>query len=232
MAPPIGELLYVGHSTKEKLEERFFRTIGDVAKADPTLLQAMLGKWGPELHAVANGWDNQPVVPIEEADEVQSVSNGMTTPRDLTDDRDIKQVITALAESVGRRLREQRLCGRTVELHLRDNRLVTHTYRTTLDHYIQTTSDVTREAYALFRDVYHWSRPLRSVTVCVSSLEAEDTPFQLDMTDRTEQDKHRRLDCTVDSLRERFGSTCICRAISMEDPNLTAFDPKSKDNEG
>ncbi len=224
---PIGELLYVGHSTKEKLEERFFYTIGDVAKADPALLQAMLGKWGPDLHAVANGRDMGPVVPAEEADEVQSVSNGMTTPRDLTDNRDVKQVITNLAESVGHRLREQQLCGRTVELHLRDNRLVTHTYRTTLDHYIQATSDVAREAFALFCDVYHWSHPLRSVTVCVSSLESENTPCQLDMADSTERDKRERLDRTVDRLRERFGSTCICRAISMEDPDLTAFSPKN-----
>ena len=231
-ALPIGELLYVGHSTKEKLEERFLYTIGDVAKADTTLLQALLGKGGPELKAVANGLDNQPVVPIEEADEVQSVSNGMTTPRDLTDNRDVKQVIVALSESVGHRLREQHLCGKTVELHLRDNRLVTHTHRTTLDRYIRTTDDVAREAYALFCAVYRWPHPLRSVTVCVSSLEPEDTPCQLDMEDHTEQDKRERLDRTVDSLRERFGNACICRAISMEDPDLTGFIGKNKKDEG
>ena len=229
---PIGDMLYVGHATKEKLEERFIYTIGDVAKADPVLLQAMLGKCGPDLHAVANGQDNQPVVPVEDAEEVQSVSNGMTTPRDLTDNRDVKQVITTLAESVGRRLREQRLCGRTIELHLRDNRLVTHTHRATLDHYIQATDDVTREAYTLFCSVYRWQHPLRSVTVCVSGLESEDTPCQMDMTDSTERDKRERLDRTVDSLRERFGSACICRAISMEDPDLTAFGGKNKEYEG
>lgn len=228
---PIGELLYVGHSTKEKLEERFLHTIGDVATADPALLQAMLGKCGPDLHDVANGRDHQPVIPNEQADEVQSVSNGMTTPRDLTDNRDVKQVITALAESVGYRLREQQLCGRTVELHLRDNCLVTHTYRTTLDYYLQATSDIAKEAYALFRDVYRWSHPLRSVTVCVSGLEAEGTPYQLDMTIGAERDKQEQLDRTIDSLRERFGSDCICRAISMEDPDLTAFRPKNKDVE-
>ncbi|MBR3779244.1 MAG: DNA polymerase IV [Clostridia bacterium] len=229
---PIGDMLYVGHSTKEKLEERFMYTIGDVAKADPALLQAMLGKGGVDLHAMANGRDNQPVIPVEEAAEVQSVSNGMTTPRDLTNNRDVKQVITALAESVGHRLREQHLCGRTIELHLRDHRLITHTHRTTLDHYIQATADVAQEAYALFCAVYRWQHPLRSVTVCVGSLESEDTPCQLDMTDSSERDKRERLDRTVDSLRERFGKDCICRAISIEDPNLTVFNHKNKDYEG
>lgn len=222
---PVGELLYVGRSTKAKLAERFIYTIGDVAKADPSLLHSLLGKWGPALHAVANGRDAQPVIPSEESADSQSVSNGMTTPRDLTDNRDVQRVITVLAESVGRRLREQHLCGRTVELHLRDNRLATHTYRTTLDHPIQSTGDVVREAYALFCAVYHWKHPLRSITVGVSGLDTDDAPCQLDMTESAGRDKRERLDKAVDGLRERFGDTCIRRAILLEDPDLTGFSP-------
>lgn len=229
---PIGELLYVGHSTKEKLKERFIYTIGDVAKADPALLQALLGKMGTDLHAVANGREDQPVIPAEDSAEAQSVSNGMTTPRDLADDRDVRRVITVLAESVGRRLREQHLRGRTVELHLRDNRLVTHTHRVTLDHYVQSTDDVAREAYALFCAVYHWQHPLRSITVGVCSLEEDDAPCQLDMTDSSGREKRERLDRAVDGLRQRFGNTCIRRAILLEDPDLTDFSAKSQKDEG
>lgn len=222
---PVGELLYVGRATKQKLAERFLYTIGDVAQADPTLLASLLGKWGPALHAVASGRDRQPVIPSAEAAEAQSVSNGMTTPRDLTDNRDVQRVITVLAESVGRRLREQHLCGRTVELHLRDNQLVTHTYRTTLDHHLQATGDVAQEAYALFCSVYRWKHPLRSITVGVSGLDADDTPCQLDMTESAGREKRERLDRAVDGLRERFGDTCIRRAILLEDPDLTGFSP-------
>lgn len=217
----VGELIYVGRSTREKLSERFLYTIGDVARADPTLLQSLLGKWGPALHAIANGRDCQPVIPSEEADDVQSVSNGMTTPRDLTDDRDVQRVLMVLAESVGRRLREKHLVGRTVELHLRDNQLNTRTHRVTLDHTIQATSDIDEAAYTLFKDNYRWSHPLRSVTIGVSGLEAEDAPCQLDMIESAGRDKRQQLDRTVDSLRERFGDLCIRRAILLEDPALT-----------
>lgn len=222
---PVGELLYVGAATRKKLEERFICTIGDVARADPALLQSLLGKWGPALHAVANGRDNQPIIPSEESAEAQSVSNGMTTPRDLADDRDVRRVITVLAESVGRRLREQHLWGRTVVLHLRDNRLVTHTHQVTLDHPIQSTDDVAREAYALFRCSHRWNHPLRSVTVGIHDLDADDTPYQLDMTENAGREKRERLDHTVDQLRQRFGDTCIRRAILLEDPDLTGFSP-------
>lgn len=221
----VGELIYIGRSTKEKLAERFLYTIGDVAKSSPNLLLSLLGKWGPALHAIANGQDNQPVIPSEESADAQSISNGMTTPRDLTDNRDVQRVITVLAESVGRRLREQHLCGKTVELHLRDNCLTTHTYRTTLDHHIQSTGDVTHEAYALFCSVYHWKHPLRSVTIGISGLEEDDNPCQLDMTDSVGREKRERLDKAVDGLRERFGDTCIRRAILLEDPDLTGFSP-------
>ena len=216
-----GELIYVGRATRQKLEERFIRTIGDVAQADPALLQSLLGKWGPALHAIANGRDTQPVIPAEEAADVQSVSNGMTTPRDLTDDRDVQRVLMVLAESVGRRLREQHMAGRTVELQLRDNQLHTRSHRVTLDHHVQTTNDIEAIAYDLFRTHYKWPHPLRSITVGVSGLEPEDSPCQLDMTDSAGREKREKLDRTVDDLRARFGDLCIRRAILLEDPDLT-----------
>lgn len=218
---PAGELLYVGRATRKKLEERFLYTIGDVATADPKLLQSLLGKWGPALHTIANGMECQPVIPAEEAAGVQSVSNGMTTPRDLTDDRDVQRVLMVLCESVGRRLREQHLSGRTIELQLRDNQLHTRSHRITLDYYVQSTNDIEAAAYALFKDSYRWQKPLRSITVGVSGLEPDDLPCQLDMTDSVGREKREKLDRTVDGLRERFGDLCIRRAILLEDPDLT-----------
>ena len=220
-----GELIYIGRATLKKLEERFIFTIGDVARCDPDLLHSLLGKWGPALHAIANGQDNQPVIPSEEAAGVQSVSNGMTTPRDLTDDRDVQRVLMVLSESVGRRMREQHLVGKTIELHLRDNQLNTRTHRVTLDYYIQSTNDIEAAAFDLFRESYRWKRPLRSVTVGVSGLETEGTPTQLDMTDSAGREKREQLDRAVDSLRERFGDKVIRRAILLEDPDLTGESP-------
>ena len=218
---PIENLIYVGRSTHKKLEERFLYSIGDVAQADPALLHTLLGKWGTALHAVANGDDPQPVIPLADAAEAQSVSNGMTTSRDLTNDRDVQQVLVVLAESVGQRLREKHLTGHIVELHLRDNRLNIHTHRITLDHFIQATGDIEKAAFSLFRDNYSWQHPLRSITVGVSGLESENTPRQLDIGNTPSKNKREQLDRAVDQLRNRFGHQCIHRAILLEDPRLT-----------
>lgn len=222
---PADSLIYVGRATAKKLAERYLFTIGDVANASPALLQAMLGKWGPALHAMANGQDNQPVVPVGQERAVQSVSNGMTTPRDLTDKRDVRRVIMVLAENVGRRLREQHIMGKTIEIQLRDNTLHTQSHRTTLEHYICATGDIAEEAYALFEKKHTFTHPLRSVTVAVGSLEADNLPCQLDMLESDHRQRRERLDQAVDDLRKRFGDCCVRRAILLEDTALTGISP-------
>ena len=219
------ELIYVGKATARKLAERYIFTIGDIANADIGMLRALLGKWGGMLYAMANGMDNQPVVPAEQASAVQSVSNGITTPRDLVDDREVKAVIYMLAESVGRRLREQHFVGRTVEIHLRDNTLATRSHQLSLDYYIQSTKDIANEAFSLFRKQYHWAHPLRSITVGISALEPDDIPYQLDMMDSDGREKREKIDKTVDALKARFGDGCVRRAVVLEEPELSGLSP-------
>ncbi len=222
---PAEELIYVGPATKRKLAERYIFTIGDIANANPAMLRALLGKWGGMLYAMANGLDSQPVIPVESANAAQSVSNGITTPRDLTDDREVKAVMVMLSESVGRRLREQHLVGRTVEIHLRDNTLATHSHQASLPYYIQSTKDIATEAFTLFQKQHKRTRPLRSITVGISALEAEDIPCQLDLLDSDARNKREALDKTVDKLKARFGDTCVRRAIVLEDPELSGVSP-------
>ncbi len=220
-----SELIYVGRATKRKLAERYIFTIGDIANADPAMLRALLGKWGGMLYAMANGLDNHPVIPAEQASAAQSVSNGITTPRDLVDDHEVKAVIYMLAESVGRRLREQHFVGRTVEIHLRNNALTTRSHQVSLDYYIQSTKDIANEAFTLFQKQYNWAHPLRSITVGISALEPDDIPCQLDLIDSDGREKREKLDKTVDELKARFGDTCVRRAVVLEEPELSGLSP-------
>lgn len=47
---PLEELLYVGPATTRKLRAQGIRTIGDLARTDPSLLDSWLGKIGYVLH--------------------------------------------------------------------------------------------------------------------------------------------------------------------------------------
>lgn len=222
---PAGSLLFVGRATQQKLAQRYIFTIGDIARAEPALLRSLLGKCGSMLHAAANGLDGQPVIPAGQEAAIQSVSNSMTTYRDLLDDHDAHLVLTALAETVGRRLRGQHLCGRTVEVHARDNTLSTHAFRTTLDHYICSTEDIAGEAIALLQAKYRWAKPLRTLTVGISGLAPDTTPSQTDLLGGAQRERRERLDVATDALRRRFGEGCVRRAILLEDPALAGLRP-------
>lgn len=120
---PAEELLYVGRATRRKLERRSIMTIGDIANADPNYLSSFLGKWGYTLYQFANGLDASPVKRIDKADEIKSVGNSTTTPRDLTELTDIKMVLYTLSESVAERLRALHKKCTTVKIFIRDTEL-------------------------------------------------------------------------------------------------------------
>ena len=52
----------VGRKTAERLNGMGIRTIGDLAKTDPTVLGGAIGSFGAELYALANGRDDSKVV--------------------------------------------------------------------------------------------------------------------------------------------------------------------------
>jgi len=102
---PVGELLYVGRSTRCQLQNRAIYTIGDLANRDIKSLRLLLGTWGETLHSFANGLDSAPVRQTDESSIIKSVGNSTTTTRDLANNQDVKLIIYVLAGSVAARLR-------------------------------------------------------------------------------------------------------------------------------
>jgi DNA polymerase IV len=76
---PVGELLYVGRSTRRKLESRAIFTIGDLAHTDSHNLKLLLGVWGETLWQFANGLDSAPVKRAGVESIVKSIGNSTTT---------------------------------------------------------------------------------------------------------------------------------------------------------
>jgi DNA polymerase-4 len=70
---PVGELLYVGRSTQAKLMRVGYKTIGDLAKANPALIREMLGKPGEMLWMFANGLDKSPVCNVGYSPDIKSI---------------------------------------------------------------------------------------------------------------------------------------------------------------
>lgn len=228
---PVSDLLMVGPATTRKLKNHGIYTIGELADAPPEMLAAFLGKMGYVLHSFANGYENAPVGVSGSTPLIKSVGNGITAPRDLMNEEDIKSVQYVLAESVARRLREQGLKGRVVSIGVRDKNLFSFTRQSKLSSATNDTRKLQSTALKLFNSNYSFETmpPVRALTVSVSELCDENDSFQLDMFEDNElAERLDRLNHVVDGLKDRFGSDCVRQAFLLKDQKLTGFDPYEK----
>jgi DNA polymerase IV len=216
LAPlPLARLWGVGPKTREVLEDLGMRTIGDLASADPALLEARLGEHGATIAARAKGIDEDRDVVADPGDP-KSIGHAHTFDRNTLDRAQIESTLLRLAEGVGRRLRKHELRGRTVELQLRVAPFETRTRQRTL---AEPTSDdlaIFETARALLRDGLAADRdagrvsPVRLIGVTMSSLVGGE---QLDLFTGA---RMSRLNAALDAVRTKFGDDALDRASARE----------------
>lgn len=212
---PVDNLLYVGRATRRRLAGLGMTTIGDLARAPDGLIRALLGKNGETLQRFARGRDDSPVLDAQEADEIKSISNSTTTPRDLCDEEQAKAVIYLLADSVGARLRAHGMACRTVSLWMRDSELVSLSRQRRLAQSSDLGSDIARAAMNLLREHYAWRLPLRSLGVCGSDLISTREYVQMPLWVPPRTCKERALEGALDGIRARWGHNAIRRGLLL-----------------
>lgn len=224
---PVEDLLYVGPATKRKLNYYGIRTIGQLAETSPEVLAGWFGKVGYSLSSFARGTDRTPVSKQDYQAAVKSVGNSGTTPRDLVSDEDVWLMLIIMAESVAMRMRELGMKCTVVEVSVRDSDLSGFTRQRKINTPTNGSLEIARIAYQLFKQNYHWERPLRSVGVRAASLVTEDCAIQFDLfSSEAKRESLERLDRAVDVVRARYGYTCIQRAVVYTDKELGRVNPK------
>ena len=216
LAPlPLRRLWGVGPKTRQVLEDLGMRTIGDLAQADPALLDARLGEHGSTIRRRARGDDDDREVVAEPGDP-KSIGHAHTFDRDTLDRATIERTLLRLSEGVGRRLRSHELRGRTVTLQLRVAPFETRTRQRTLAEptaddlrIYETARALLREALAADRDAGRVS-PVRLVGVTASGLVGGE---QLDLFTGA---RVSRLNAALDAVRLRFGDDALDRASARE----------------
>ncbi|HRT82963.1 MAG TPA: DNA polymerase IV, partial [Oscillospiraceae bacterium] len=214
--------------TEKKLNSCGIRTIGDMANCSREYMKLILGKHGEMLHAFTNGYDNDPVKHMDDMRIIKSIGNSSTAPRDLKTENDVKVLMYVLAESVGRRMREQGFRCKTVGISLRDNELCSFVRQMKLPAYTASTGEIGAVAMTLFKENYNLKRqkPLRSLGLACSDFEHEAGAVQLDLFgDAQKRLKAERLDAAVDGLQARFGSESVRRGVLLTDRALSGFEP-------
>lgn len=204
LAPlPASMLWGVGKKTEASLAALGIHTIGDLARWPEKDLEKRFGLHGVDLARHARGFDERPVVTEH---EVKSISQEITFAQDVKEDEQLEATLKALAEHVGRSLRQEHLVGSTVKLKLRWTDFTTLTRQVTLP----VPTNQGEEIYAAALALLHKARPpgkyVRLIGVGVSGLGAPVR--QLELWGQAAE-KQRKLQTVLDELQNKYGKNVI-----------------------
>jgi DNA polymerase-4 len=207
----VSELFFVGRATTRKLKNVGINTIGQIAKTDPLLLKALLKPaHGKLVYDYARGVDDSEVRPNNLIVQ-KGVGNSTTIAFDVDNRTEACQVLLALSERVGYRLRKMRAYGQVISVTIRNSELFFYRRQTKLHHLIGTTTEIYENACKVFDALWRGDL-IRGLGVHLTDLYAENNR-QLTMLDRDDEEKLRKIDRTVDKIRNAYGDGAIMRGV-------------------
>ncbi len=216
---PVTSLFMCGRSSVETLRKLGIITIGDLACADPAIVEAHLKSHGITLWEYANGIDSSRVE-VQQG-RAKGVGNSTTLSSDVTRREDACQVLLSLAESVGTRLRDSHeLAGNVcTEIKYATFRCVSH--QTVLHTPTASTDTIYKTACSLFDELWDGT-PIRLLGIRTAKLVKDSEPVQLSLFDlaaaKPVSEKQQKLDAALDAIRKRYGTEAIKRGSLMDSP--------------
>ncbi len=241
---PVSALFMCGHSSVEALRKLEILTIGDLARADRSVLEAHLKSHGTLLWEYANGIDDAEVATVQA--DAKGIGNSTTLSRDAEDRETAHLVLLSLAESVARRLRAAGQCCLMVSVEIKYNTFRKASHQTTLFSPTSQTDLLYRTACALFDELWDGT-PVRLLGLRSSKLTAVGEPVQMSLFDYQAdlqpaspqnhspagkasadaapvvtpapavpaREKREKLDAALDAIRKRYGENAVVRGSLM-----------------
>ncbi len=220
---PVSALLMCGSSSQEALKKLGIRTIGELANTDPKLLSAHLKSHGILLWQYANGIDNSKVEPVPE--QAKGIGNSTTMSKDAYTIDEMKPVILSLCESVSARLRQQHFLAGTVTVEIKYHNFQSVSHQTALQTPDNTSNCLYQTSLALLEELWNGT-PVRLLGVRATKLVDEGEPLQMNLFTYAENqqttpisEKNKRLDRTIDAIRQKYGDSAIMRGSLLSAPN-------------
>lgn len=217
---PVREMYGIGKQTEKKLKNIGICTIGELAKCDRGLLKNLFGKYGDEIHRLANGMDTSPVS-LEQRHDNKSISRSTTLPEDITDLEYAKIVLMRLAEEVGAETRKSELKGKTVSIVIKYSDFQSITRQKSIPS-TYLTKDIYKAGIELLEENWNPHRPIRLLGIGLSNFKEDIGLNQISFEDlisspeiKKPDEKEEKLEKAIDSIRNRFGQNKINRAKLM-----------------
>ncbi|MEE1314831.1 MAG: DNA polymerase IV [Faecalimonas sp.] len=207
---PVSELYMAGHSSVAILQKLEIRTIGELAQTDPALLELHLKSHGRTLWEFANGIDHSKVV--RERVENKGIGNSTTLAKDATTEAEAQKVLRVLAETVSRRIREEKLKAQMVSVEIKYHNFQSVSHQRQLPKASNAEKPLYTTACELFHELWN-GEPVRLLGIRSSKLVPESEPEQMSIFDFSskQNEKHQKLDKALDAIRKKYGEDAIMR---------------------
>lgn len=213
---PVSDLYMAGRSSVEVLHKLEIRTIGELAKADPELLELHLKSHGRTLWEFANGNAGSKV--IRERVENKGIGNSTTLARDATTEEEAKKVLLWLAETVGGRVRKEGVKAKMVSVEIKYSTFRTVSHQKQLYRATNTDKVIYDTACELFHELWN-GEPIRLLGIRTSKLVDKAEPEQMSIFDlqagveqqNPKSEKQEKLDKALDQIRKKYGEGAIVR---------------------
>jgi DNA polymerase-4 len=211
---PVQKVAGVGKKTFQRLEAMGIKTLGDVNKFPPKMLQNRLGKFGQRLIELASGRDRSSVTPWSPH---KSVSSERTLGEDTRDKNLLHKYLLKQSEEVARQLRKAGVKAKTITLKIKHADFKQYTRSKTISTATRSSETIYQHAASLL-DNYELTQKIRLIGVGTSGFQSAGQPVQLSLFDRNEQsDKSWEIvDRTVENITQKFGRDAIKRGSLKE----------------
>ena len=206
----------VGKVMERDLNAIGIRKVADLQQLDEKFLEERFGKWGLALAGKsvgedAGGWFD---TAVGEDTDPKSVSHEHTFNKDTADRTFLESTLVKLSEMVGRRLRENGLHGRTVQLKLRYSDFSTFTRAHTLSAPTQLDTVIAQEICDLFRKNWKSGAKIRLLGVHISGFDHRIS--QIDLLNGHQQQRWEDVLHAADRLRDKYGDSVVSLAGGMK----------------
>jgi DNA polymerase-4 len=232
LAPlPIERMWGIGPKTAPRIRDAGFSTIGDLARADPSRLERLLGSWGREIHLLARGEDSRDVVADAEA---KSIGAEETFEHDLRDRASIERRLLDQSSRVALRLLAAGLSARVVVVKLKYADFTLRSRQTALPAPVRDTQSIYAAARELLDRFPAERQGVRLTGVAVADLvEGEPAPT---LFPDEKAERHKKLDEVRARVSGKFGEKGLTLAALLEDERanvgFTARLPSARERRG
>ncbi len=208
---PIQKVPGVGRKAMALMASLQINTLGDIRKFDRSLLTRKFGKMGSRLYQLALGIDD---TAVETTSVRKSISSETTLAEDISDPAQVRTILLAHAQRVGRDLRKKEWVCRHVSIKIKFSDFTQITRGKKTPSWISSSNAVFDEAVALFDKVI-LKKKIRLIGVGVSDFQHKSEPVQMSLLpdpDENFEKQWKNVDHAVDSISQKFGSDVVKKA--------------------